>query len=268
MRTRPHVGGVERHEHRHVTDYLDALRVRVTLEIEPLAEEEVLEEALRRDAVGQLAPGLGQRAGLAMSERGSPGPPARAVVAVLECGEQRVVVEPRGGGSEDALVVLPEPLVSLHSTLEMMERLLEQAALVGRDTAIVVGHPTEVGRVFDVRGLEQAGGHEASGADEVHVACEGRGGRVGRAAPPHGSQRHELPEGLAGGGEEIDETVGFLTEVAGAEGPRERRGMEKNPARALEFHTALGVEGCGAVRTQVRSTSATLQAWATQPRGV
>src|SRR5215471_17887629 len=150
----------------------------------------------------------------------------------------------------------------------MMERLFEQAALVGGDAAVVVGHPTEVGRVLDVGRLEQTGGHEAPGADEVHVACEGRGGRIGRAAPPHGPKGHGLPEGLAGDGEEIDEAVGFLTEVAGAEGPRERSGMEKNPARALEFHAALGVEGCGAVRTQARSTSATLQAWATQPRGV
>src|SRR5262249_34317926 len=132
----------------------------------------------------------------------------------------------------------------------------------------VVGHSTEVGRVLDVGRLEQAGGHEAPGADEVHVAREGRSGGVGRAAPPHRPQGHDLPDGLAGGSEEIDEVVGFLAEVPRAEGPGERRGMEQTPARALEFHAALGVEGCGAVRTQARSTSATLQAWATQPRGV
>src|SRR6185295_1163164 len=105
MRVRPHVRRIVSDEDRHVADDADAPVIGVAPELEPLPEEDVLEEPVRLDAAGEVAPGRVEGAGRALGERGRPRGPASAIMLVLEGGEQGVVVEPRGRGREHAVEI-------------------------------------------------------------------------------------------------------------------------------------------------------------------
>ena len=199
---------------------------------------------------------------------GLPGPPRRSVVTFLEGGEQGVVVEPGRGDGEHALMVARELTVALHAALEVVKRLFQQSALVGDDLSVVGQVGGKGGRAGDIALIEQAHRHQSLRADEVDVTREGRRRGVGRVAVARPREGHDLPEGLAGHREEVDEPVGLFAEIADAERPGKGGGMQENAAGPIESHDLSGASDGGLVRTQERSTSATLHAWATQPRGV
>src|SRR5262245_11066499 len=186
---------------------------------------------------------------------------------IFERGEERVVLDPRGRVPQDLVVVLAKLGITLHTALEVMKRLFEDATLVLPGSLVIHTSRVERGRLVDVVPIQKAGQHEQLRADEIHVAGERRRRRIGRAAQPSGTERHDLPERLPRGGQEVDEPTRFSAEIADAERPRQRRGMQEDAARALEFHGLSDAVG-SAVFTHARSTSATLHACATQPRGV
>jgi hypothetical protein len=104
-RVRPYVRRIIGDEDGHVADDADAPVIGVAPELEPLPEENVLEEPVRLDAAGEVAPGRGEGVGRAPGEGGRPRGPASAIVVVLERGEQGVVVEPGGRGGEHAIAI-------------------------------------------------------------------------------------------------------------------------------------------------------------------
>src|SRR5262249_33842969 len=126
----PHVSRVVRHEHGHVADHADAAFVGVTPELEPLADEHLLAEPMRLDDVAERVARLSERGRLTTSQRGSPRPPTGAVVLILERGEERVVLDPRGRLPQDLIVVPAKLGITLDAALEVMKRLFEDAALV------------------------------------------------------------------------------------------------------------------------------------------
>ena len=63
--------------------------------------------------------------------------------------------------------------------------------------------------------------------EQALPAGEGRGGPVGGALLVRGAERQDLPPGLAGGGQPVDEAVGLRAEAAAGEGG----GMEQDAAR-------------------------------------
>ena len=117
-----------------------------------------------------------------------------------------------------------------------MEGPVEQSALVRDDLALIHLVGRKAGRVVDVGVVEEARRDQPLGADEVDVARERGRRRIGRAAVARGAEGHDLPERLAGGGEEVDEPTGLRAEVADAEWPRQGRRVQEDAARAFEPH--------------------------------
>jgi hypothetical protein len=75
------------------------------------------------------------------------------------------------------------------------------------------------------------------GADQQRIAGEGGERLVGRVTVARGAKRQDLPAGLAGRDQEVDELVGSRTEVADAIRPGQRRRMEQDAA--CSFHAVL-----------------------------
>jgi hypothetical protein len=157
-------------------------------------------------------------------------------VVILQRGEQGVVVEPCGRGGEHAVVVNLQLPVAVHAGFEVMEGPVEQSSLVRDDFPLIHLVGSKAGRVVEVGFIEEARRDQLLGADEVDVARERGGRRIGRAAIARGAEGHDLPERLTGGGEVVDEPTGFRAEVADAEWAREGRRVWEDAARALDPH--------------------------------
>src|SRR6185369_10493673 len=90
----PNVGRILGHEDRQIADNADAALVAVTLQREPLPEEEKLVEHVRLDFVAQLFARALERSGRAANQRWLPLVPRNAAVVIFESTEERVIFEP------------------------------------------------------------------------------------------------------------------------------------------------------------------------------
>jgi hypothetical protein len=123
-----------REEDGHVADHAHPLLVAILLELQPLAEEDVLEELVRLDLLGELAPRPRERVLCAPRQPRRPRVPRLALVLVLERGEERVVFEPEAREVLEADVVAAQALV--RALLEILEGPSQQPALELDDLAV------------------------------------------------------------------------------------------------------------------------------------
>src|SRR5271166_469861 len=77
---------------------------------------------------------------------------------------------------------------------------------------------------------------ESFNADQQGIASECRGGGIRRVAIAQRTQRKNLPDTLAGRGQEIHEAVRGWTEVADAAARRQRRGMQQDACGTCKGH--------------------------------
>ncbi len=159
-------------------------------------------------------------------------------------------------GHEEGIVV--EPVAALAELVEIdaqgggggagevIESAVEERGLGGNDLCEIDLGGRVLGVGVEVGGGEQAGVAEALGADEQGIAGEGGEELVGRVAIAGGAEGEDLPEGLRGGVEPVDPSVGGGAEVADAETAGEGSGVEEDAAGAREMHDDYGIRVGGA----------------------
>ena len=91
----------------------------------------------------------------------------------------------------------------------------------------------EPGPLLQVGGGQQALLAQAVEGDEQGVARERREALVRRVAVAGGAEGEDLPEGLAGLRQEVEEGGRLGPELADAVGPGQRRGVEEDPGGSL-----------------------------------
>ncbi len=215
----PDVGAVVGDVDGDVAHDTNAVGVGVVAEVRPLFEELKLEEALEGDGV--------VRGG----EGGVPAGPRNVAVGFFEGHETGERFEPCGVAGAEG--------VEGGGGREAMEGAFEDGAFEGDDAGEIDFGIGESGDIGEVGGGEEAGFGEGVGADEEWVAGEGGEALVRRVAIAGGAEREHLPDGLAGGGEEIDEAVRGGTEVADAIRAGEGRDVKEDAGSAGENHSAL-----------------------------
>ena len=95
--------------------------------------------------------------------------------------------------------------------------LVEQAEFVGLD-GVEINFGSGAGQRGQARGIDPAPVGQKFQTDEKGIAGEGRGAGIGGVAVAGGAERKNLPDVLAGRGEEGEELVGGGTEIADAAG--------------------------------------------------
>jgi len=148
------------------------------------------------------------------------------------------------GGNIDEAVAIAERTVKVDSTnaseLLWLGQLLSRSGKSERAEE-VLGRAVEAllaqaRRGDDVFGVEQAVLREVDGVDEERVAGKRREPLVGRVPVAGRPERQDLPERLAGAGEEADEVARLAPEPSDAEGARQARRVEEDPARSAQAH--------------------------------
>ena len=231
LRVGPGVGGIAGDEDREVADDLDAALLRGGAEFRPLAEEQILAEAVGVGGLGELrAQRRFLRAG-EVAERGGPFPPRLAVAVILQRAEEGVSVEPvRFAAAEGRVVAvgqgggfLPEDGGGhlQQARFEAAERL--EVHVVGR----------ERGERGEIAGGDEAGAHERGEVHEVGVAGEGRVALVGRVAVAGRAERADLPVFDPGGFEKIEEPHRVVVEDTATLRAGQGRRVEQHAGSAV-----------------------------------
>ena len=231
MRRGPGVGGVGRHENREVADDAHAALLRGGAELRPLAEEQILAEAVGVGRFGELRAQRRFSCPTVVARFGGPFPPRRAVEMILQGAEERVIVEPaRLARAERCVVAVRQRGLLLP---EQTGGDLQQAGLQPAERFEVHRIGRERRERHEVAGGQQAVAHERHEIHEVGVAGEGGVTLVGRVAETGRAERAHLPVFDAGGGEEIEEAHGVLVEHAATLGARQCGRMQQHAGGAI-----------------------------------
>ena len=225
---RPDVRGVERDVDRHVAQDRDVAFLRRRAHAFPLAEEEVLEIGLVGDLGLELSRGPFESVPVAQAQVAVPRRPGQSREARLERGEERPVREPGRAGRRRAKrgELLARRLSGVRR--EVVPGLVENP-LLPADHGIEI-HPLlrERREVLEGRHGQETVAEQKLRRDQQRIAGKRGCAPVRRAAASDDRQRQDLPEGLAGRLRPVEEPIDPRTEVADAEGPRERRGMKED----------------------------------------
>ena len=86
-----------------------------------------------------------------------------------------------------------------------------------------------VGQWRKPRGIQQSMVGQAFQADHQHIAGESRGTGIRRIAVAYRAERQNLPQGLLGGRQPVDELIRRRAKISDTTARRERGGMQQNP---------------------------------------
>ena len=206
--------------------------------LRPLLEEEPL---LERD-LAHLAPELTarplERLGITVHERAVPAAPRRPAVRALQGHEEAEVVEPGRLRVREGLEGLAARRRRL--LLECGEGLRQERLLELDHGPEVDLSRRELGPLLQVGSGQQALLAQAVEGDEQRVARERREALVGRVAVAGGAEGEDLPEGLAGLRQEVQEGGRLVPQLTDAVGAGQRRGVEEDPGGSVS-HRAYSI---------------------------
>src|SRR5262249_42080678 len=152
------------------------------------------------------------------------------VVDLLDGDEECEIVEPAGVLGTEPLEL--GPLAGRRQGAEALVRLADGRLLKGHRLVVADALGGAGWGSGELRLVEPAALDERFQIDQERIAGEGRTSGIGRVAKTDRPERHDLPEGLAGSCEKVDEAEGASAEVTDAQAERQGGGVQEDAAGA------------------------------------